>query len=50
MQFLAFLVNTVKAVYDHSALLIGSIAGEGNSPIGAHEAPPVLCRCLLGVH
>ncbi|KAF5081754.1 Glutamine synthetase [anaerobic digester metagenome] len=49
MQFLAFLVNTVKAVYDHSALLIGSIAGEGNSHrLGAHEAPPAIMSVFIG--
>lgn len=49
LQFLTFLVNTVMAVHDHSALLLGSIASEANSHrLGAHEAPPAIMSVFIG--
>ncbi|KAB2871526.1 MAG: glutamine synthetase type III [Bacteroidales bacterium] len=49
LQFLTFLINTMKAVQDHSALLIGSIASESNSHrLGAHEAPPAIMSVFIG--
>lgn len=49
LQFLTFLINTIKAVQDHSALLIGSIASESNSHrLGAHEAPPAIMSVFIG--
>lgn len=49
LQFLTFLVNTVKAVHDHSALLIGSIASEPNTHrLGANEAPPAIMSVFIG--
>jgi glutamine synthetase len=49
LQFLTFLINTLKAVHDHSALLMGSIATESNSHrLGAHEAPPAIMSVFLG--
>ena len=49
LQFLTFLVNTVKAVHDHSALLLGSIASEGNTHrLGANEAPPAIMSVFIG--
>ena len=49
LQFLTFLVNTVKAVYDHSALFLGSIASEGNTHrLGANEAPPAIMSVFIG--
>jgi len=49
MQFLAFLVNTVKAVYDNSDLLRASIASASNSHrLGANEAPPAIVSVFLG--
>ncbi len=49
LQFLTFLINTVKAVHDHSALLIGSIASEGNTHrLGANEAPPAIMSVFIG--
>ncbi|MGD9977797.1 MAG: glutamine synthetase III [Bacteroidales bacterium] len=49
LQFLTFLINTIKAVHDHSALLIGSIASEPNSHrLGAHEAPPAIMSVFIG--
>ncbi len=49
LQFLTFLINTIKAVHDHAALLIGSIASEPNSHrLGAHEAPPAIMSVFIG--
>lgn len=49
LQFLTFLVNTIMAVHDHSALLLGSIASEANSHrLGAHEAPPAIMSVFIG--
>lgn len=49
IQFLTFLVNAIKAVQDHSALLIGSIASDGNTHrLGAHEAPPAIMSVFIG--
>ena len=49
LQFLTFLLNTIKAVQKHSALLIGSIASESNSyRLGAHEAPPAIMSVFIG--
>ena len=49
LQFLTFLVNTLKAVHDHSALLLGSIASEPNTHrLGAHEAPPAIMSVFIG--
>lgn len=49
LQFLTFLVNTVKAVYDHADLLRASIVSHGNEHrLGAHEAPPAIISIFLG--
>lgn len=49
LQFLTFLVATVKAVYDHSDLLRASIASAGNDfRLGANEAPPAIISVFLG--
>ncbi|MBS4000647.1 MAG: glutamine synthetase III [Desulfobulbaceae bacterium] len=49
LQFLAFLVNSIKAVHDHSALLLGSIASEANTHrLGANEAPPAIMSVFIG--
>ncbi len=49
LQFLTFLINTVKAVYEHSDLLLASIATPGNEHrLGAHEAPPSIISVFLG--
>lgn len=49
LQFLTFLINTIKAVQNHSALLIGSIASESNSyRLGAQEAPPAIMSVFIG--
>ncbi len=49
LQFLTFLVNVVKAVYDNQDLLRASILTAGNSHrLGANEAPPSIISVFLG--
>jgi glutamine synthetase len=49
LQFLTFLVITIKAVYDHADLLRASIASAGNDfRLGANEAPPAIISIFLG--
>ncbi|SIT09332.1 glutamine synthetase III family protein [Belliella pelovolcani] len=49
LQFLTFLVATVKAVYDYADLLRASIASAGNDHrLGANEAPPAIISVFLG--
>ena len=49
LQFLTFVVNTVKAVHEHSDLLRASIASAGNAHrLGANEAPPAIMSVFLG--
>ncbi len=49
LQFLTFLVNTVKAIYDNPGLLRASIASAGNDHrLGANEAPPAIMSVFLG--
>ncbi|MBN2664038.1 MAG: glutamine synthetase III [Bacteroidales bacterium] len=49
LQFLTFLVNTMKAVYDYSDLLRASIVSAGNEyRLGANEAPPAIISVFLG--
>lgn len=49
MQFLTFLINTVKAVNDRSELLRASIVSAGNEHrLGANEAPPAIVSIFLG--
>ncbi len=49
LQFLTFLVATVKAVYDNADLLRASIASAGNDyRLGANEAPPAIISVFLG--
>jgi glutamine synthetase len=51
LQFLAFIVNTVKAVHDYSDLLRASIMSAGNEHrLGAHEAPPAIVSVFIGQH
>jgi glutamine synthetase len=43
LMFLAFFVNTIKAVHDHADILRASIATAGNDHrLGANEAPPAI--------
>lgn len=49
MQFLSFLVCTLKAVYLHQDLLRASIVSAGNSlRLGANEAPPLIMSVFVG--
>ncbi|MCF6366494.1 MAG: glutamine synthetase III [Bacteroidales bacterium] len=49
LQFLTFLINTVKAVKEHSDLLRASIVSPGNQHrLGANEAPPAIISVFLG--
>lgn len=49
LQFLVFLVATIKAVYKHSRLLRASIATAANDHrLGANEAPPAIISVFLG--
>lgn len=49
LQFLAYVVNTIKAVFDHQDLLRASIASASNAHrLGANEAPPAILSCFLG--
>jgi glutamine synthetase len=49
LQFLTFLVNTVKTVFDNQDLLRASIFSAANAHrLGAHEAPPSIMSVFLG--
>jgi glutamine synthetase len=49
MQFLTFLMATVKAVDEHAGLLRASCANAGNDHrLGANEAPPAIISMFLG--
>ncbi|NOZ45502.1 MAG: glutamine synthetase type III [Chlorobi bacterium] len=49
LQFLTFLINTIKAVYSHSDLLRASISSAGNAHrLGANEAPPSIISIFIG--
>lgn len=49
LQFLAFFVNTIKAVDTYEELLRSSIASESNDHrLGANEAPPAILSIFIG--
>ena len=49
LRFLTFIVETLKAVYDHNGLLKASIMSASNAHrLGAHEAPPAIISSFLG--
>lgn len=49
LMFLAFFVNTIKAVHDHADLLRAAIASAGNDHrLGANEAPPAIISVFTG--
>lgn len=49
MQFLTFLLNAMKAVYNHQDILLASILTASNMHrLGAHEAPPSIISVFLG--
>jgi len=49
IQFLIFLIATIKAVHKHADLLRASAASSGNDHrLGANEAPPAIISIFLG--
>lgn len=49
LRFVTFIVETLKAVYDHNGLLKGSIMSATNAHrLGANEAPPAIISSFLG--
>lgn len=49
LQFIAFVVNVMAAVYRHNALLKASIASATNAHrLGANEAPPAIISMFMG--
>lgn len=49
LGFLAFFVNTIKAVHDHADLIRASIASASNDHrLGANEAPPAIISIFIG--
>jgi len=49
LQFLTFIINTIKAVYDSQDLLRASIYNAANQHrLGANEAPPSIISVFLG--
>lgn len=49
LQFLAFFINTIKAVHEHADLLRGVIASaENDHRLGANEAPPAIISVFIG--
>src|SRR5690349_13734895 len=49
LMFLAFFVNTIKAVHDYADVLRASIASAGNDfRLGANEAPPAIISVFIG--
>ncbi|MBK9257749.1 MAG: glutamine synthetase III [Saprospiraceae bacterium] len=48
-MFLAFFINTIKAVHDYADLLRASIASANNDHrLGANEAPPAIVSVFIG--
>ncbi|MCD6333159.1 MAG: glutamine synthetase III [Bacteroidales bacterium] len=51
LQFLTFLINTIKAVHDHADLLRASVISAGNEyRLGGNEAPPAIISVFVGKH
>ncbi|MCR9010726.1 glutamine synthetase III [Gabonibacter chumensis] len=51
MQFLIFLVSTIKAVHEYSDLFKACIVSQGNEArLGGEEAPPVIMSVFLGAY
>jgi glutamine synthetase len=49
LQFLAFFINTIKAVHDYEELIRASFASAGNDHrLGANEAPPAIISVFIG--
>ncbi len=51
LQFLTFLVNVIKAVYNNNEILRASVMNETNSyRLGGHEAPPAIISVFVGTY
>jgi glutamine synthetase len=51
LQFIVFIVNVLKAVYEHSDLLRAGISSaENDNRLGGHEAPPSIISAFIGSH
>ncbi|MBW6460884.1 MAG: glutamine synthetase III, partial [Bacteroidales bacterium] len=51
LRFLVFIVNILKAVYEHADLLRAGIASaENDLRLGAKEAPPAIISAFIGSH
>ena len=49
IQFLVFLIATIRAVYKHADILRAAVASYGNDHrLGANEAPPAIISVFLG--
>lgn len=49
LRFITFVVNTMKALFDHNDLLKASISSATNAHrLGANEAPPAIISTFLG--
>lgn len=49
LQFLTFIVNTIKAIHDYEDVLRATIASAGNDHrLGANEAPPAIISVFMG--
>ncbi|MBP7603544.1 MAG: glutamine synthetase III [Spirochaetes bacterium] len=49
IQFLVFLVATIRAVFHHADILRAAVASSGNDHrLGANEAPPAIISVFLG--
>lgn len=49
LQFIAYMVNMIKAVNDNEMLLRSSISSSGNDHrLGGHEAPPAIISVFIG--
>jgi glutamine synthetase len=51
LRFIVFIVNILKAVYEHADLLRAGIASaENDIRLGGHEAPPAIVSAFIGSH
>lgn len=51
LQFIVFVVNILRAVYEHADLLRAGIASaENDLRLGANEAPPAIISAFIGSH
>lgn len=51
LQFIVFVVNVLKAVYEHADLLRAGISSaENDNRLGGHEAPPAIISAFIGSH